>query len=79
MNDSKPDSEGYVLLGYVARGLLNMQCQYASHYIYGYGNKPCLKDDFRFKNVEKHDYHAIRIHQDDVERFVQTLKTLRGQ
>jgi len=73
------DAEGYVPLGDVARGLLGMQCQYASHYVNGLGDLPRLADEFRFKNLDGASYHEIRIHQDDVEAFVQRMRGLRSR
>lgn len=62
---------GYTSFGDVARRELNQQCQYASRYIEGkIEGYPALGEGLRFKDLDRGNYHFIRIHRDDVEEFV---------
>jgi hypothetical protein len=79
---SCPDQadDRYVDFGDVARGRLGMQCQYASRYLTGVGATPALAQDLRWHGGDPAalwrtlspdgNYHALRIHADDVEEFV---------
>lgn len=50
------------------------QNQYASRYVEGRHGKPNLGEGFRFKGVERHDYHSIYIHVDDYDAFRQKVR-----
>ena len=65
MND-----DDYVNFGNVSRGRLGLQCQYGSQYINGSCGRVNLGNGLRFKNVDSYNYHSLKIHKDDVERFV---------
>lgn len=76
------DSEGYVYLGDIARGLLGMQAQYASRYLDGalpelgypnFGESLKLKDVFK-NGKPSGNYHDYKIHKDDIETFIQRVK-----
>ena len=76
------DNEGFVYLGDIARGLLGMQCQYASRYLDGafpaleypnFGESLKLKNVFR-DSKPTGSYHDYKIHKDDIETFVKRVK-----
>jgi hypothetical protein len=74
----------WLSFGDVARGRLDQQCQYASRMIDGRHGSPCLGEGLRFQDrtggpVDVSDYHDIRIHRDDVERFVERVKAWRAE
>lgn len=70
--DEYADEEGFVPFGPIARARLREQNQYASRYITGrMDGYPALGADLRFKNLDASSYHSIRIHQDDVDTFVE--------
>lgn len=71
------DADGFVNFGDVARGVLNMQCQYASYYVGGVGGRPDLSQGLRFKG-DAFNYHSIRIHKDDVVEFVKRVTNSRS-
>lgn len=85
-----PDShDEYVPFGDVARGHLDMQCQYASRYLTGTGSAPRLGDDLRWHGGDPDalwralspdgNYHALRLHRDDVDTFVTRAQDWRRQ
>lgn len=70
-----PDSgttPDYVDFGDVARDRCSMQCQYASRYLSGAYGSADLGSDLRWYG-EVSDYHRLRIHKDDVEKFVERV------
>ena len=75
-----PDADGYVSFGDVARTLLGQQCQYASRYVQDW-------DDESYPNLGKKlritgnpaNYHSLRIHADDVDKFVELYRQYRNQ
>lgn len=73
------DESGYVSFGDVARENLGMQCQYASRYITGFPDHPDLGKGLRFLNLDMDNYHAIRIHRDDVPEIVRRIRDYRNQ
>ena len=60
----EPDPD-YINFGDFARKELNMQCQYASHYLRGLNGYPDLGKGLRFTNGKTGNYHEICIHKDD--------------
>jgi hypothetical protein len=66
------DADGYVRLGDVAVGILHGQSQYISRYAGGRHGSPDLGDGLRFKGSPA-DYHAMRIHGEDVPAFVERV------
>jgi len=70
--------EDYVFFGPVAREQLDMQCQYASHYVGGrsYDGSPDLAQGLRFLGRPQ-DYHELKIHKDDVAEFVRRVQEYR--
>lgn len=76
------DTEGYVLLGDIARGELHRQCQYISSFADGLDkDTPHLGDGLRFASMHSKrtgeatgNYHEYRIHADDVAEFVKRVK-----
>jgi hypothetical protein len=70
----------FVDFGDVARGELQMQCQYASRYIRGRKDaEPALGEGLRFTHMDTGCYHDIKIHRDDVSTFVQRFKRHRAE
>lgn len=68
---------GYTSFGDVAREQLGQQCQYASRYVTGRNDDyPNLGEGLRFKNLDDGNYHAILIHRDDIDTFVQRYKDM---
>lgn len=72
------DEAGYVDFGDVARGELHMQSQYASRYVSGLDREK-LSDGLRITGDPNDNYHALRIHKDDVEEFVQRVRAQRSR
>ena len=66
----------FVNFGDVARKRLDMQCQYASQYHGGLHGSPDLTKGLRVTGDAK-DYHSMEIHKDDVEEFVERVKSFR--
>lgn len=61
---------GYSSFGDFSRSRLGQQCQYGSRYIQGkLDGYPALGDGLRFENLDRSDYHSIRIHRDDMDEF----------
>jgi len=61
---------GYSSFGDFSRSRLGQQCQYGSRYIEGKIERyPALGEGLRFRNLDRSDYHAIRIHRDDMDEF----------
>ena len=58
----------YVSFGDVARKQLGMQCQYASRYLLDQG----LSQGIRWTG-DVHNYHGLKIHKDDVVKFVERV------
>ena len=52
------------------------QCQYVSRYVDGRHNYPNLGDGLRFIGSPD-DYHALMIHADDVDTFIERVKDYR--
>lgn len=81
------DSEGFVLLGDIARGLLGRQAQYISSFADGLdGDTPNLSEGLNFKNMlntrtgeATGNFHEYRIHKDDIEEFVKRVTEYREQ
>jgi hypothetical protein len=70
--------EGYSQFGDFSRERLGQQCQYGSRYITGkLDNYPALGEGLRFKNLDRGDYHSIRIHRDDMDEFERRYKAYR--
>ena len=69
MDNENDNEDDYVNFGDVSRGRLGKQCQYGSQYVDGSCGRGCLGDGLRFKG-NTNDYHSLKIHKDDVERFV---------
>jgi len=67
------DKDGYVEFGEVSRGILKEQCQHGSKFITGVSGYPMLADGLRTLNPDPGNYHAIKIHHDDVEEFVKRV------
>lgn len=74
---AEADDKGFVSFGDVARGLLNMQCQYASYYIDGVGGRPVLADGLRIVG-DSGNYHSLKIHKDDIQVFVDRVRGARS-
>lgn len=71
---------GYSCFGDFARRSLGEQCQYASRYIDGrMDGYEALGKDLRFLNVGTGDYHAIRIHRDDMPEFEKRYREMAGK
>ena len=61
---------GYSSFGDFSRSRLGQQCQYGSRYIQGRNEGyPALGEGLRFLNLDRSDYHSIRIHRDDMDEF----------
>ncbi|MFZ3482086.1 hypothetical protein [Sphingomonas sp. 3-13AW] len=61
---------GYSRFGNFSRQRLGQQCQYGSRYIDGkIEGYPDLGRGLRFQNMDRSDYHSIRIHRDDMDEF----------
>lgn len=67
------DGDGMVDFGDVARNILGRQCQYVSRYVSGVADTPILSSDLRTSG-DIYDYHSLRIHQDDVQTFVDRVR-----
>jgi hypothetical protein len=66
----KFNDAGYSPFGDFSRNRLGQQCQYGSRYITGkIDGYPALGEGLRFKNLDDDNYHAIRIHRDDMDEF----------
>ncbi len=65
-------NDGFVSFHQVCLDQLGMQDQYACHYLDGSGGRPNLGEGIRFMRDphDPSDYHAIRIHKDDVAKFI---------
>lgn len=68
------DDDDYISFGDVSRNRMDIQCQYGSQYIDGSCGRVNLGEGLRFKNIDSHSYHNIKIHKDDVEEFVRRYK-----
>ncbi len=61
---------GYSSFGDFSRSRLGQQCQYGSRYIEGKIERyPALGEGLRFQNLDRSDYHSIRIHREDMDEF----------
>jgi len=61
---------GHSSFGDFSRSRLGQQCQYGSRYILGrIEGYPALGEGLRFENLDRSDYHSIRIHRDDMDEF----------
>jgi len=58
-----------------------MQSQYCCEYIDGFRRKPALGEGLRFHNWPNSggDYHAILIHKDDLQTFVDRVQAHRKE
>jgi len=64
------DSDGFVDFGQASRAYLHIQAQYAGRYVDNLDpDVPNLCGDLRIRGSSS-DYSSIRIHQDDIEIFV---------
>lgn len=70
------DDDDMVNLGDVARQVLQQQAQYVSFYLTGLAGYPNLSDNLRIE-ADRFNYHANRIHKDDVVEFVQRVLNSR--
>lgn len=80
---ARHDATLWVDFGDVAHGRLGEQAQYASRYVDGRLGDPNLGVGLRFRalyprrdgdrTVDPSDYHAIQIHRNDVETFVERV------
>jgi hypothetical protein len=74
---SRPDDQGYVSFGDVARMRLGNQCQYISRYVNrNFSDDPAypyLGDDLRITG-STNNYHSLRIHREDVDLFVERVR-----
>lgn len=79
------NDDGYSPFGDFCRSRLGQQCQYGSRYIDGrLEGYPNLGKDLRFNNgkgfngetrpLDATDYHAVRIHRDDMDEFERRYK-----
>ncbi len=70
--DFEYDADDYVDFGTVSRDLLGLQAQYGSRYLDGRVESPNLGIGLRYecKNEDCSNYHFIKIHKDDIGRFV---------
>lgn len=66
------DNEDYINFGDVARGQLHQQCQYACRYLFETDGYAYFGEGIRTIGSAK-DYHSIKIHKDDVQKFVQRV------
>ncbi len=67
MNDCDPK---FIPFGLISRGRLGMQCQYGCRYL----EDPEIAKGIRWTG-NTDDWHGIKIHADDVEIFVQRVKS----
>jgi len=73
------DENGFVNFGDIARGELRQQSQYASRYVNGeIRGYPNLGEGLRFEG-DPLDYHSLRIHKDDITRFVERVVSYRKE
>ena len=68
----------YIDFGDVSREQLGQQCQYGSRYITGViDGWPNLGEGLRFTGFDDdghvNNYHAMKIHRDDVDEFVRRV------
>lgn len=72
-----PDEDGYVPLN-VAADKIPQQTQYFCRFLTGwnYGGRPALDEGIRWhdRDATGGNYHAIRIHQDDVDTLVERVR-----
>jgi hypothetical protein len=66
----------FVNFGEISHARLGQQTQYASRFIDGTMGLPRLGDGLRF--IMSSNYHAIKIHKDDIEEFVERVLAYRG-
>lgn len=62
----KQDEDGYVLFNQDQRLGQN---QYASQYVQGTASSACLGEGLRWKDADKGDYDALKIHAEDAAEF----------
>ena len=71
------DSDGFVSLGDVSRGLLKMQGQYGARYADDLDSDyPNFGKDLRIKG-NAGNYHDMKIHADDIEEFVSKVRNYK--
>lgn len=76
-NALEADAQGFVKIGDVTHGLMNMQSQYITRYMDGSNPSiPVLVDGLRV-NVDSISHHEYTIHKDDVLEFVARVKANR--
>lgn len=73
-------NDNFVDFGDVSRKELKMQCQYAARYIDGkIPGWENLGEGLRFTGFDSNgninNYHAMKIHRDDVNEFVRRVKS----
>lgn len=78
------NDDGYSPFGDFCRSRLGQQCQYGSRYIDGrLEGYPALGEGLRFNNgkpwgktreLDASDYHAVKIHRDDMDEFERRYK-----
>lgn len=76
MSDGIP--EDHVEFGDVARGQLNMQCQYGVRYLFPFKDYPHLGVGLRTTG-DIGNYHFVTIHKDDVATFVERYKKYKKE
>ena len=73
----KVDKNGFCDFGHVSEVELDMQDQYASRYINGaIAGYPKLGEGLRILG-DPSNYHALKIHKDDIDEFVRRVKEFR--
>jgi len=71
--DIEEDFENF---GEVCRNKLNMQCQTGYYMLEGFHGYPVMKEGLRIIGNEM-NYHAIKIHKDDVQIFIDRVNAMR--
>lgn len=72
-----PAKSGYVSFGDMVRKRLDMQAQYACHYLFGMNGRPNLGRELLYIG-NANEYQQLLIHQDDIEEFVYRMKKHRA-
>jgi hypothetical protein len=76
--DNNFDEKDCISMADVAKQI-GLQSQYVSYYLEGVGDKPNLGQELGIRYIPDAGggYHGIKIHKDDVERFVERVRELR--
>jgi hypothetical protein len=76
-DNMESDSNGFVRLGDITRGMLGEQTQYISRHFDGVTpSSPVLVDELRI-DISSTSYHEYKIHKEDVIPFVARLRAYR--